>query len=170
MSGNRNWTDNFCFRGKCLNLLTILEVKLLFAPYGAPGGTWTHDSLLKRQVLYQLSYRSIKVGGPGLPWAAAVPTTLACRLILAFGFRCYNHKHQLQVGRYTTWLKPRRKDAHCAMVQGVGLGPTNFQIISLGPYQLGHPCMKRCFLFAHASTQRGYASFTFIQLTKRFSH
>ena len=43
------------------------------------------------------------MGGPGLPWAAAVPTTLACRLILAFGFRCYNHKHQLQVGRYTTW-------------------------------------------------------------------
>ena len=37
--------------------------------------------------------------------------------------------------------KPRRKDAHCAMVQGVGLEPTNFQIISLGPYQLGHPCM-----------------------------
>ena len=26
------------------------------------------------------------VGGPGLPWAAALPTTLACRRILASGF------------------------------------------------------------------------------------
>ena len=25
------------------------------------------------------------VGGPGLPWAAALPTTLACRRILASG-------------------------------------------------------------------------------------
>ena len=29
------------------------------------------------------------------------------------------------------------------VVQGVGLGPTNFQIISLGPYQLGHPCVNK---------------------------
>lgn len=29
----------------------------MFTLLGAPGGTRTHDSLLKRQVLYQLSYR-----------------------------------------------------------------------------------------------------------------
>ena len=33
------------------------EVELLQAPYGAPAGTRTQDSRLKRAVLYQLSYR-----------------------------------------------------------------------------------------------------------------
>ena len=92
--------------------------------YGAPGAVRTRDPLLKRQVLiYQLSYRRIKVGGPGLPWAAAVPTTLACRLILAFGFRCYNHKHQLQVGRYTTRYNREERTRYARMVRISGFEP-----------------------------------------------
>ena len=53
------------------------------------------------------------MGGLRLPWATAVPTTLACRRILAFGLRCYNHKHQLQVGRYTTRYNREERSASC---------------------------------------------------------
>ena len=69
---------------------------------GAPGAVRTRDPLLKRQVLiYQLSYRRI-FAADIYNAACGVPHQSADWIILAFGFGRFNHRHQLQVGRYTT--------------------------------------------------------------------
>ena len=71
---------------------TFTKQKLLSAPMaGALRIELRPDDLESSALTFTLHPNM--VGGPGLPWAAAVPTNLACRLILASGLFCYNHRH-----------------------------------------------------------------------------
>ena len=91
---------------------------------GPDDTTWTRGHWNPNPVLYQTELR------PDILNASWSNRWAKCRQSLDFG-------------RMVLLTQSLISHFPASVVQGVGLGPTNFQIISLGPYQLGHPCINK---------------------------
>ena len=94
---------------------------------------------------------------------------LACWSILAFGFGCYNHTHQLQVGKITTWLKPRRKVRAVRDGASKRARSSDPCVISTVLCLLSYTCIYGAFKLPTQAPSAGTQVFTFIQLAKVFA-